>query len=118
MKKVNTTLSNIDDIILGCAIYDFSRQNFLKKVKTKPEGEDKPRFLTEEEIFETMVSLLAKGYLYFYEKDDRFLTIEPIADGEEPVPMPIFEELFSGKYEEMKTIQEDIDEYKERERKK
>lgn len=118
MKKVNTTLKTIDDIILGCAIYDFSRQNFLKKVKTKPEGEDKPRFLTEEEIFETMVSLLAEGRLYFYENDNRLLTIEPLTDGEEPVPMPIFKKLFSGKYEELKTIQEDIDEYKEKEKKK
>ena len=108
MSKINNTITNPQDIIVGLLIYGYSRQSYLRHVKYKDE-DGVQKEMTGERVYETVVSLLSKGALYIEMLDDDKLTILPETDKTKYASIPQFTEVFSGKYKELAAIQHEID---------
>ena len=108
MSKINNTITNRGDLIIGLLIYGYSQQSYLRHVKYKDE-DGVQKEMTGERVYETIVSLLSKGALYIEMLDDDKLTITPETDKSKYASIPQFTETFSGKYKELAAIQHEID---------
>lgn len=107
MSKINNTLTNPADLIVGLLLYGYSQQSFLKHVKYKDEdGEQKE--MTDKEAYETIVKMVEKGILYVKMLDNDNITLEPELDEKKIRKAPEMAK-FHGKFEELKAIQEEVD---------
>lgn len=112
MSKINNTITNPGDIIIGLLIYNYSKQSFLRHVKCKNE-DGVAKTMTGERIYETIVKLLAEGALYVEMLDNDNLTIVPETDAKKRTKCQRFVDIFSGKYNELATIQREMDKFEE-----
>ena len=87
---------------LKLLILQFAQQKFMQDV-----GEKKK--ISEEERYEIVIDLLAKGTIVVVALGSHLWTIRPILDKKEWIPAPKFKEL-SGSYKEIK---ETLDKMKE-----
>lgn len=108
MSKINNTITNRGDLIIGLLIYCYSQQSYLRHIKYKDE-DGVQKEMTDERVYETIVSLLSKGALYIEMLDDDKLTILPETDKTKYTNIPRFTKIFSGKYKELAAIQHEID---------
>ena len=112
MSKVNNTIRNPGDIVIGLLIYNYSKQSYLRHVKYKNE-DGVVKEMTGERVYETIVKLLAEGALYVEMLDNDNLAIVPETDAKKRTKCQRFVDIFSGKYDELAAIQREVEKFKE-----
>ena len=106
------TLDDIDNRVYGMMITKFAWSDFFKGLSYVDSKTGEKKTCTDEEIFETVISLLEKGCLYISDIGDQKLTIMPCVDGEQKrndVTDKVDLEDLKGRYEEFAILQRGLD---------
>lgn len=94
----------IDNIVWGMMVAKLSRAPFLRRVEYTDEKSGERKGMTDEERYETIISLLEKGALCICELPNGRATIRPRLGDEEvedDITSGVDLEALKGRYEEM-----------------